>query len=65
MVGLNNSSLEGYWLAVNLHNCGGAVQVQPKQGVRASLSLVFTPDLNIALDWEKEDLSNARPITGC
>jgi len=50
VVGLNDGGLEGYWLAVDLHDRGGAVQVQPKQGVRASLSLIFTLDLNIALD---------------
>jgi hypothetical protein len=65
VIGLNDSGQEGYWLAVDLYDRGGAVRVQPKQGVRASPSLVFTPDLDIALEREKEDLSDAGPIAGC
>ncbi|KAF1827983.1 hypothetical protein BDW02DRAFT_358135, partial [Decorospora gaudefroyi] len=65
VIGLNNGGPEGCWLAVDLNDRGGAVRVQPKQGVRASPSFVLTPDLDVALEREEEDLSDVGPIAGC
>ena len=50
IIEVDDCSPKRCWPAVNVNDCSGAVCVQSKQGVRASLSLVFTPDLNVALE---------------